>query len=126
MFDKVFIPWENVFIYGDVDKINGFFPASGFVPRFTLHGLTRLAVKLDFIAGLFAMAVEATGSKDFRGVQTAVGEVIAWRNTFWGLSDAMVKSANLGRAPRIMSCPISPMALPIGILAPPPTPKSRN
>jgi aromatic ring hydroxylase len=92
VFDKVLIPWENVFIYGDLDKINQFFPASGFIPRFTLHGLTRLAVKLDFIAGLFAMAVEATGAKEFRGVQAAVGEVIAWRNLFHGLSDAMVKS----------------------------------
>lgn len=92
VFDKVLVPWENVFIYGDIEKINSFFPASGFVPRFTLHGLTRLSVKLDFIAGLFSMAVEATGSKDFRGVQTAVGEVIAWRNLFHGLSDAMVKS----------------------------------
>ncbi|AVO37492.1 4-hydroxyphenylacetate 3-hydroxylase N-terminal domain-containing protein [Pukyongiella litopenaei] len=92
VFDKVLVPWENIFVYGDTDKINSFFPASGFVPRFTLHGLTRLSVKLDFIAGLFSMAVEATGSKDFRGVQTAVGEVLAWRNLFHGLSDAMVKS----------------------------------
>jgi 4-hydroxyphenylacetate 3-monooxygenase len=92
VFDQVLVPWENIFVYGDIEKINAFFPASGFIPRFTLHGLTRLAVKLDFIAGLFSMAVEATGSKDFRGVQTAVGEVIAWRNLFHCLSDAMVKS----------------------------------
>lgn len=92
VFDKVLVPWENIFVYGDTDKINQFFPASGFVPRFTLHGLTRLSVKLDFIAGLFSMAVAATGSKDFRGVQTAVGEVLAWRNLFHSLSDAMVKS----------------------------------
>jgi len=90
VFDKVLVPWENVFIYGDVDKINAFFPASGFVPRFTLHGCTRLAVKLEFISGLFAKAVEATGAKDFRGVQTAVGEVIAWANLFKGITDAMV------------------------------------
>ncbi len=92
VFDKVLVPWENIFVYGDIEKINTFFPASGFIPRFTLHGVTRLAVKLDFIAGLFSMAVEATGSKDFRGVQTAVGEVIAWRNLFHGITDAMVKS----------------------------------
>ena len=90
IFDKVLVPWENVFIYGDIEKINAFFPASGFVPRFTLHGCTRLAVKLEFISGLFAKAVEATGSKDFRGVQTAVGEVIAWTNLFKGITDAMV------------------------------------
>ncbi|WP_172328227.1 4-hydroxyphenylacetate 3-hydroxylase N-terminal domain-containing protein [Mangrovicoccus sp. HB161399] len=92
VFDKVLVPWENVFVYGDVEKINAFFPASGFVPRFTLHGATRLAVKLDFISGLFSKALEATGSGVFRGPQTAVGEVLAWRNLFWGISDAMVKS----------------------------------
>lgn len=92
VFDKVLVPWENIFVYGDIEKINAFFPASGFVPRFTLHGCTRLAVKLDFIAGLFSMALEATGSRVFRGPQTAVGEVLAWRNLFWGMSDAMVKS----------------------------------
>lgn len=90
VFDKVLVPWENVFIYGDTEKINSFFPASGFIPRFTLHGCTRLSVKLEFIAGLFAKAVEATGSKDFRGVQTAVGEVIAWANLFKGITDGMV------------------------------------
>jgi 4-hydroxyphenylacetate 3-monooxygenase len=92
VFDKVLVPWENIFIYGDTEKVNAFFPASGFVPRFTLHGISRFAVKLDFIAGLFSMAVEATGSSTFRGVQAAVGEALAWRNTFHGLADAMVKS----------------------------------
>ncbi len=52
VFDKVLVPWENVFMYGDVDRINAFFPQSGFLPRFTFQGCTRLAVKLDFIAGL--------------------------------------------------------------------------
>ena len=52
VFDKVFVPWENVFAYGDIDKVNNFFPRSGFLPRFMFHGCTRLAVKLDFIAGL--------------------------------------------------------------------------
>jgi len=91
IFDQVLVPWENVFVYGDVDKINEFFPMSGFIPRFTFHGCTRFAVKLDFIAGLLLKGVEATGSKDFRGVQTRVGEVIAYRNLFWALTDAMAR-----------------------------------
>src|ERR1700720_1141190 len=48
--DKVLVPWENVFVYGDMEKANNFFPRSGFLPRFVVHGCTRLAVKLDFIA----------------------------------------------------------------------------
>jgi len=92
VFDKVFVPWENVFAYGDIDKVNNFFPRSGFLPRFMFQGCTRLAVKLDFLAGLLLKAVEATGAKDFRGVQAQVGEVLAWRNLFWGLTDAMART----------------------------------
>ncbi|MBE3596924.1 MAG: Pyoverdin chromophore biosynthetic protein pvcC [Hydrogenibacillus sp.] len=92
IFDNVFVPWENIFVYGDIDKVNTFFPLSGFIHRFTLHGLTRLAVKLDFIAGLVLKATEATGVKDFRGVQARVGEILAWRHLFWALSEAMVRN----------------------------------
>jgi 4-hydroxyphenylacetate 3-monooxygenase len=92
IFESVLVPWENVFVYGDVDKINAFFPASGFIPRFTFHGCVRFAVKLDFLAGLMLKAVEATGSKDFRGVQARVGELIAYRNLFWGLTDSMARN----------------------------------
>ena len=83
--DKVLVPWENVFVYNDLEKANNFFPRTGFLPRFVVHGCTRLAVKLDFIAGLLLKAVEASGTKDYRGVQANVGEVIAWRNLFWAL-----------------------------------------
>ena len=31
--DDVFVPWEDVFVYGDIEKANTFFPRSGFVPR---------------------------------------------------------------------------------------------
>jgi 4-hydroxyphenylacetate 3-monooxygenase len=92
IFDKVLVPWENVFAYGDIEKVNNFFPRSGFLPRFMFQGCTRLAVKMDFLAGLLLKAVEATGAKEFRGVQAAVGEVLAWRNLFWGLTDAMART----------------------------------
>src|SRR5271155_319129 len=42
--DKVLVPWENVFVYGDIEKANNFFPRTGFLPRFVVHGCTRLAV----------------------------------------------------------------------------------
>src|SRR5262245_7205605 len=72
--DNVLIPWENVLIYRDIEKVSNFFPASGFTNRFTFHGATRLAVKLDFIAGLLMKAVERTGSKQFRGGQAHIGD----------------------------------------------------
>ena len=91
--DEVFIPWEDVFVYGDIDAANNFFPQTGFLPRALLHGCTRLAVKLEFLAGLMARAMEATGTGDYRGQQVRLGEVIAYRNLFWSLSEAMARNA---------------------------------
>ncbi|GAB3473463.1 4-hydroxyphenylacetate 3-hydroxylase family protein [Amycolatopsis cihanbeyliensis] len=90
--DKVLIPWENVFIYGDVGKVQMFSGQSGFIERFTFHGCTRLAVKLEFIAGLLAKALELTGTQEFRGVQSRLGEILAWRNLFQALSDGAARN----------------------------------
>jgi 4-hydroxyphenylacetate 3-monooxygenase len=87
--DNAFIPWENVFIHRDVERLKAFYPRSGFVNGLTFQGCTRLAVKLDFIAGLLYKATRATGVDSFRGVQAQLGEVIGWRNLFWALTDAM-------------------------------------
>lgn len=92
IFDNAFIPWENVVIHRDVERLKQFYPKSGFVNGFTLQGATRLAVKLDFICGLLSKAARATGADGFRGVQTQIGEVIGWRNLFWSLSEAMASS----------------------------------
>jgi 4-hydroxyphenylacetate 3-monooxygenase len=89
VFDNAFIPWENVLLHRDLEKLQNFFPQSGFVPGYQFQGCTRLAVKLDFLAGLMAKALRATGAGEFRGNQAMLGEVIAWRNLFWGLTDAM-------------------------------------
>jgi len=87
--DNAFIPWENVLVYRDVEKANGLYRASGFFNRFNLQAGTRLGVKLDFMAGLFAKAIAANGTDDFRGVQVALGEIIGWRNLIWALTTTL-------------------------------------
>jgi 4-hydroxyphenylacetate 3-monooxygenase len=89
VFDNAFIPWENVFIHRDVERLKAFYPKSGFFNGFTMQGCTRLAVKLDFLAALLYKAARATGVEAFRGVQAQIGEVVGWRNLFWSLTDAM-------------------------------------
>ncbi len=89
IFDNAFIPWENVLIHRDIDRLKAFYPKSGFVNGYTFQGCTRLAVKLDFIAGLLMKAARSTGVEAFRGVQVHIGEVIGWRNLFWAMTDAM-------------------------------------
>src|SRR4029079_9742765 len=92
--ENTLVPWEDVFVYGDVETANNFFPKTGFITRALLQGCTRLAVKLEFIAGLMMKALEATGTKDYRGHQVRVGEGIAYRNLFWSLSEAMARDAS--------------------------------
>ncbi len=94
--DRVLVPWENVFVYGDLDKASMFLAASGFLPRFTFQGCTRLAVKIDFLSGLLLKALQITGTKDFRGVQARLGEVLAWRNMMWALTDSMAHNPDRG------------------------------
>src|SRR4029450_10246354 len=89
IFDEALIPWENILVYRDVQRANSFYPASGFFNRFNLQSVTRLAVKLDFMTGLLAMGLASNGTDQFRGVQAALGEVVAWRSLMWALSSAM-------------------------------------
>jgi 4-hydroxyphenylacetate 3-monooxygenase len=89
VFDNVLIPWEDVLVHRDIDRIRTFYPRSGFLNGFQFQGCTRLAVKLDFLVGVVAKALRATGADEFRGNQAMLGEIIAWRNLFWAISDAM-------------------------------------
>ena len=90
IFDRAFIPWENVLVYRDVPKVQAFYPQSGFFNRYNLHAATRLAIKLGFICGLLLKGTAASGTDTFRGVQAHAGELIAIRNLVWSLTTAMV------------------------------------
>ena len=91
IFDRALIPWENVFAY-DVEQANQFIPKSGFIIRAMFQAMLRLGVKLDFISGLLLKSLELTGTKEFRGVQTRLGEVLAYRELIWSLTEAMVRN----------------------------------
>lgn len=91
--DKATIPWENVLVYGDTEKAGMWAGGnSGQAHRIWFHGATRLAVKIDLIAGLMIKAVKINGTDSFRGVQARVGEIIGYRNLFWSLSTAMART----------------------------------
>jgi 4-hydroxyphenylacetate 3-monooxygenase len=96
VFDEAFIPWENFLVYRDVERANAFYPASGFFNRYNLQSGTRLAVKLDFMTGLLARGLEMNGTSEFRGVQAALGEVVAWRTLLWSMTTAMAADPQTG------------------------------
>lgn len=115
-FDNVLVPWENVLIYRDSERVKRFFHATGFANGFLFHGCTRFAVKLDFIAGLLAKALRATGGGAHRGNRALLGEVIAWSHTFWSLSAAMASDPDPWEGGAVM--PSRRAALAYCVLAP--------
>jgi 4-hydroxyphenylacetate 3-monooxygenase len=90
--DQVFVPWENMLIYRDPERVLSWYPRSGCQNGFLFQGCTRFAVKLDFIVGLLSMALRCTGGDELRANQVLLGEAVAWRNLFWSLSDAMANN----------------------------------
>src|SRR5581483_3932401 len=49
----------------------------------------RLAVKLDFLCGLFLRGLKANGTFEFRGVKAKFGELVGWRNLIWAITAAL-------------------------------------
>ena len=96
VFDGTFVPWENVLAYRDVEICRGFYASSGFFNRYNLQSATRLSVKLEFAIGLLLKGTEASGTASFRGVQAAIGELIAIRELVWSLTTAMVADPEPG------------------------------
>src|SRR5262245_63614106 len=85
VFDNAFVPWENVLICRDIEKIKIFYPRSGFLHGFQFQGCTRLAVKLDFLVGVIAKALRTIGTDEFRGNHALMGDVIDVSSLFWAI-----------------------------------------
>lgn len=96
VFDRVFVPWEDVLVYRDIEKATGFYAQSGFMPRYTLQSGTRLAVKLGFLCGLLARGLEANGTIGYRGVRAKLGELIGWRNLIRSITSTLCHETQQG------------------------------
>ena len=96
VFENCFVPWENVLIFRDVEKTKQFYAHSGFFQRFNLQAATRLSIKLEFCIGLMIKGTEASGTNQFRGVQAAIGELVAMRETIWAMTTAMIAEPEPG------------------------------
>lgn len=93
--DRVFVPWENVFVFRDIGKANGFFPQAQVLQNLMLQGATRFTTKLEFFTGLFMLLAESNGTIGFRGVQEKLGEAVAYMHAF----NALVRDACLSPDP---------------------------
>ena len=75
-FDDVLVPWERVFLLGDVDMCNNY----GIATQSTTHSgyqvVNRCAVKTEFILGLAQLMADTLGSGELQHIQERIAEII--------------------------------------------------
>lgn len=77
VFDDVFVPWKEVFVYRDIEMCRQQFFATGSHELANLQSLVRLGVKLDFICGLTRELVAHQGLDKIPPVLATLGGQIA-------------------------------------------------
>ena len=77
-FDDVLVPWERVFLLGDVDMCNNHGNATQMNTHTGHQVTTRCVVKAEFILGLAGQMVETLGSEQLDHVQERMGELVCY------------------------------------------------
>ena len=75
LFDDVLVPWERVFILGDVEIANGVTAHTNFLKHSGQQICQRRIAKSEFMLGLAAMMAQTLGRGDEPHVQEMLGEL---------------------------------------------------
>ena len=75
-FDHVFVPWENVFLLGDVELCNNLGQATNRQVHAGHQVVTKNVAKFEFVLGLATLMTETLGSSSQQQVQQMVAEII--------------------------------------------------
>jgi 4-hydroxyphenylacetate 3-monooxygenase oxygenase component len=113
IFDNVLVPWERVFIQGDIEASNAFFAR---VPGYALlQAVIRGTVKLRFLTGLACYLAETIGRADALHVQAQLGELVASTELAGGLIRAALPEVSTARREKM---PIRSLAAALWVFIP--------
>jgi 4-hydroxyphenylacetate 3-monooxygenase len=76
IFDDVLVPWERVFLLGDMDRCNNCFGATDAVVHMMHQVVIRDIAKAEFLLGVILMMIETVAIEQFQHVQEKAAEVI--------------------------------------------------
>ena len=112
-FDDVLVPWERVFLLGDVEMCNNYGAATQGTGHSGYQVVNRCVVKTEFILGLAQLMVDTLGSGGLAHVQQRIAEIVvhletlkacmraseadAWIND-WGVMTPAQGPITVGRA----------------------------
>jgi 4-hydroxyphenylacetate 3-monooxygenase len=98
VFDDVFVPWERVFVYRDLDVVSAQWYQTAAHLLGNNQAQIRFATKLDFLTGLALRVAEMNGSAALPPVKGAVGEIAAHAAMVRGLVYAQEQNCRIDAA----------------------------
>jgi 4-hydroxyphenylacetate 3-monooxygenase len=75
VFDDVFVPWERVFLYRDVDRCNQAYARTGAVVHMTHQVVVKNIAKAEFMLGLAYLLTDSIGVEGFQHIQEKLAEI---------------------------------------------------
>jgi 4-hydroxyphenylacetate 3-monooxygenase len=74
-FDDVFVPWEKVFLYRDVEICNKAYGATGAVAHMAHQVVCKNIAKTEYLLGLVMLLVDAIGIDRFQHIHEKVADI---------------------------------------------------
>ncbi|RDJ97625.1 4-hydroxyphenylacetate 3-monooxygenase, oxygenase component [Paraburkholderia lacunae] len=99
LFDNVFVPWERVFCYRDIDICNQFYDATGATAHITYQVVCKNIVKIEFFLGLISLMIRGSGLEGFQHIHEKMADVWAgWQamKAFKSASEAGARLNDFG------------------------------
>ena len=96
-FDDVLVPWERVFLLGDVEMCNNYAIATQSTTHSGYQVVNRCVVKTEFILGLAQLMVDTMGSGELPHVQERISEIIVYLETLKACLRASEADAQLNQ-----------------------------
>ena len=75
IFDDVFVPWERVFCYRDIDICNQAYAATGATAHMAYQVVCKNVVKTEYLLGLASLVIEGSGLETFQHVHEKLAEI---------------------------------------------------
>lgn len=75
IFDDVFVPWERVFLYRDVDVCNQAYHATGALVNMAHQVVVKNVAKTEFLLGLASLMAHTIGIEVFQHVQEKLAKI---------------------------------------------------
>ncbi|MBF6594325.1 MAG: 4-hydroxyphenylacetate 3-monooxygenase, oxygenase component [Thermaceae bacterium] len=99
VFDEVFVPWERIFILGDLEKCNQAYAQTGALMHMAHQVVVLKNAKTEAFVGLVSLIGETIGADTFPHVQEKIAEVIVYLEAmkgFWVRAEIDAKPNKYG------------------------------